>query len=117
MAPAPLYFLRMEDNDISKQSLLYKPREVWLQAVATSFQRWQHQTIPSPSHTSHFTQSYTTHHDATQYAKQQYTTHHNALGWFNGSKCTVKILELSFPTFLNADLVCFCLLQFYTRRE
>ena len=35
-------------------------------------------------------------------------------GWFNSSKCTVKILELSFPTFLNADLVCFCLLQFYT---
>ena len=35
-------------------------------------------------------------------------------GGFYSYKCAIKILELSFPTFFNADLVRFCLLQFYT---
>ena len=89
-----------------------------VRAVATNLQRRQHHTIPSPSHTPHFTQSYThtTRHDMMR--QQQYTIPLGNMlsksGWSSICKCTVKILELSFPTFLNADLVCFCLLQFYT---
>ena len=89
-----------------------------VQAVATNLQRRQHHTIPSPSHTLHFTQPYThtTRHDMIR--QQQYTTPLGNMlstsGWSSSCKCTVKILELSFPTFFNADLVRFCLLQFYT---
>ena len=73
-----------------------------------------------PHHT-HLTLHNPTQSNVTRYANN--STPHNvtplenmfsASGWFNSSKCTVEILELSFPTFLNADLVCFCLLQFYT---
>ena len=76
-------------------------------------------------HTHHTLHSPTPHHptqpNATPYANN--STPHNitplenissASGWFYSCKCTVKILELSFPIFLNADLVRFCLLQFYT---
>ena len=88
-----------------------------VQAVATNLQRRQHHTIPSPSHTPHFTQSYThtTRHDM---IRQQYTTPLGNMlstsGWSSSCKSTVEILELFFPTFLNADLVRFCHLQFYT---
>ena len=39
----------------------------------------------------------------------------SASGWFYSYKGTVKVLELSFPTLVSADLVCFCIMQFYTQ--
>ena len=73
MAPARLYFLRKEDKRSFETKFALRKQRGMVQAMVTNLQRRQHHAIPSPSHTPHFTQSYTHTMRRDMIRQQQYT--------------------------------------------